>query len=606
MCGIAGIIALNGTAPDPARVEAMLHRLEHRGPDDRGIWTSPNAVLGHTRLSIIDTQGSRQPFMRPGRTSVYNGEVFNYRDLRERLTGPWATSGDTEVIDRLLEQRGPHGLREVRGQFAIASWEQDEQRLTIARDAMGVLPVFWWQDRDFFVFASEVEALLVGLPSRPAIDRHGLSLYLGYRAVPAPRTMWEGVSKLPPGHALSLRPGDLGPQISDWRPAPPEPDSGMTFEDAVNTLRATLEEAVELALVADVPVGSYLSGGLDSSLIAALASRHVDGPLRTYCAFFGDPSTDETPWADLVAGHLGTQHVNVHVPAEDFVKDWPRLSLLRGAPVSEPSDVAINQLALAAAEDVKVVLSGEGSDELFAGYPKHALATLTRQVGLVPAPVRRSMTAGIARVVPSRGRKAVVALRALGERDEEARIRAWFASFTPAERSALLGQSFADPPLSSPPHADPLTRMLRHDQGAWLADNLLERGDRMTMGASVEFRPPFLDPRVVELSRRIPAKLHRHDNQAKAVVRAVARDLLPSAILDRPKSGFQVPIAQWLRGSLRDMLTEELLSPTSFCLTHLDPVLVKQRVEGHLSGRADESKALWTLLSLEVWANSVG
>lgn len=602
VCGIAGIVHLNGEQPDPSHVQCMLDRLHHRGPDECGLWIGEGVVLGHTRLSIIDTRSSHQPMHVGDAVLVYNGEVLNYRELRQDLDGPWSTEGDTETIGHLLAQRGTAALPLVRGQFALARWEEGPRRLTLARDAMGVLPLFWWTDGTRLIFASEISALLAGLPRRPSIDRHGLSLYLGYRAVPSPRTLWEGVHKLQPGHSLSTSMNEP-PAIQDWRTTPPTPSKNVTFEEAVDQLRSALDESVRLALVSDVSVGAYLSGGLDSSLIAALAQRHMSGSLRTYCATFGDIATDESPWARQVANHLRTTHTDVKVAAKDFLAEWPRLSRLRGAPVSEPADIAVNRLAARASQDVTVVLSGEGSDELFAGYPKYGFAKLTRYVGLLPSAVRGPVLTHLGRRLPKGGRRAVVALDALAQRDEESRIRTWFASFTPSDRLRLLGRTYPEPPLAAPRDLDPLSRMLRHDQGSWLSDNLLERGDRMTMAASVELRPPFLDPAVVCFARSLPPRVLRHRQDPKAVVKGVASDLLPPQILDRPKSGFKVPLADWLRSDMRKTV-EEMLLPESFVMSQLAPHIVHQLAERHLSGRADESIKLWTLLSLEIWWQS--
>lgn len=603
MCGIAGIVRLDAAPVDPARVDAMLDRLHHRGPDERGLWADSGAVLGHTRLSIIDTEGSHQPWDQPGSVTIYNGEIFNFQELRGTLPGTWSSHGDTEVMARLLEAPGPENLRAARGQFAVAQWDKRTRSLTLARDAMGVLPLFFWADGPEIVFASELDALLHGLVERPEIDREALSLYLGYRAVPAPRTLWSNVRKLEPGHVLTWTTGDSSYSIRDWREPSPEPDPDLTFETAVGTLRERLTDAVALTLVADVPVGAYLSGGLDSSLIVALAQRHTQEPLRTYCASFGDGENDESTWARQVATHLGTRHTDVLVDSRAFLDDWPHLSRIRGAPVSEPSDIGVHSLARAASRDVKVVLSGEGSDELFAGYPKHAWASSTRRAGLIPAPLRRAVGDGLVPHLPPAARRPAVALRALTERDEDSRIRAWFASFTPSERQRLTGLDAVEAPLNTPRHLDPLTRMLRHDQGSWLADNLLERGDRMTMSASVELRPPFLDRQVVELARRIPSHVHRHQGRSKAVVRQVAEDLLPPAIVARPKAGFPVPIAEWLRTDLRETLRDRLLDPGSFTAKNLNRPYVQTLVDRHQSGRSDESRGLWTLLSLEIWAD---
>ena len=352
--------------------------------------------------------------------------------------------------------------------------------------------------------------------------------------------------------------------------------------------------------MADVPVGAYLSGGVDSSLIAALAAKERKGAgLHTFAAGFGDPRFDETSWARTVAGIVGSTHHEVRVTADDFQKSWSKLSWHRDAPLSEPADVAVYSLAQRAREHVKVVLSGEGSDELFGGYPKHKFAGMTRWVGPLPAPTLRFLE----RCLPASGARLGTAMRALSETTHAERIRGWFAPFTAPERAALVGR----PPARGAPspytdgHGDALSRMLYADAHTWLADNLLERGDRMSMAASLELRPPFLDHRLVELAFSLPSNVKVRGQTTKWVVKEVARQYLPNDIVDRPKVGFKVPLDDWFRGGLRDMAFDLLTGPSSFVGTTFDQAVVEKLLKTHASGDRNEQPRIWTLLSLEVW-----
>lgn len=602
MCGFVGIRRFDGAAVDPGLLRALADLLTHRGPDGAGVWTGDGVGLAHRRLAIIDPQGSPQPLTAAdGRTHVaFNGEILNYRELRRTLRYPFATDGDTEVLLALHRERGPVGVEELRGQFAYALHDETDGTTWLVRDRLGILPLYYVQTPDFVAFASEAKALLPVVPGGARVDDDALDAYLQRRAVPAPATLFRGVRKLPPGCIARIGP-DGRMQVEAYWTLPEVGDTlPVSDGEAVELVAAALDDAVTDNLVADVPVGAYLSGGLDSSLIAALAANRGGGaPLATFSAGFDDPRVDELPHARAVSHHLGTDHTEVTVTADRFAADWQRLTWHRDAPLSEPADLAVHQLALAASERVKVVLSGEGSDELFGGYPKHRLAALSVAAGAVPLSMRR-FAASHVHHLPGRARRAAVAGRALSGRTSTERLDSWFSPFTAAERAALLGRPVAPPPPDAP-GGDPLRRMLAADAGPWLADNLLERGDRMTMAASVELRPPFLDHRLVELAFRLPSSVKVRRGAGKWVVKEVARPLLPPGIVDRPKAGFRVPLDRWFRGDLRDLAWDHLSDPQSFVGSVFEPTEVRRLLERHGTGSADEAIRIWTLLSLEIW-----
>ncbi|WP_424183351.1 asparagine synthase (glutamine-hydrolyzing) [Actinokineospora sp. G85] len=604
MCGIAGVRRLDGAPVDPAVLAEMAKRLHHRGPDDSGHWVGGSTGFAHTRLSIIDLGASAQPMAdKSGRKTIaFNGEILNYQELRTELHYPFRTGGDTETILAVHDRWGIDGVTRLRGQFAYALDDADTGELHLVRDRLGVLPLYYYVDDEVFAFASEIKALFPAIGAR-GVDLASLHDYLAHRSVPAPHTLVDGVRKLPQGHRLTLgRDGQVRLRAY-WELPGADEVLDCTPEDAVRLVTEALDASIADALVADVPVGAYLSGGIDSSLICALTAKARGGSgLHTFAAGFGDPRVDELHWAKQVAGVVGSEHHEVIVTAEDFRDSWARLSWHRDAPLSEPADVAVFRLAELARTQVKVVLSGEGSDELFGGYPKYRFAQATRWAGLVPAGLRGAVLPRLERRLPASRQRLGVAVRAMAEASAAERMRGWFAPFTERERTTLLGGGASralDPYRRG--RGDALRRMLYADSHAWLADNLLERGDRMSMAASLELRPPFLDHRLVELAFRLPSSVKVRGGVTKWVVKEVARRHLPAEVVDRPKSGFKVPLDAWFRDGLREMAHDLLTGPSSFVADTLDRTAVRTLLDEHSSGVRNEQPRLWTLLSLEVW-----
>ncbi len=609
MCGIAGIVQRDGRPADAALARAMAGALAHRGPDGEGVWASGATALGHRRLAIIDPNGSPQPMRSAdGRGHiVFNGEIFNYRSLQDELVRGGAslrTDGDTEVVLELLRRRGEAALGALRGQFAFAYWDEDRRELWLARDRLGILPLYWYDGREGFAFGSEVKAILPALWQPPEIDEESVREYLAYRSVPSPHTLYRGIHKLAPG-CLLVRRANGALETRAWWSLPEAPPAERVAPGAaVARVREALVDAVRSALVADVPVGAYLSGGIDSSLIVALMARLAGGaPVETFAAGFGDPRFDELPYARQVARHFGTAHHEVVIKPDEFRELWPRLSWHRDAPLSEPADVAIFRLAELARTRVKVLLSGEGSDELFAGYPKYSAARWTHAAMALPAALRRALLVPLERALPASANRLRIALRAAAASDAAEHARAWFAPFTDYERRALY------PGPERATHlrvwersgGDVLRRLLLADCQVWLPDNLLERGDRMSMAASVESRPPFMDHRLVELAFALPSNVKVRGGVRKWVVKQVAREHLPAEIVDRPKVGFRVPLDAWFRGDLRELARDLLLSGRSFVGGIMSRPELSSLLDAHERGRRNEELRLWTLLGLEIW-----
>ncbi len=603
MCGIGGIVHTDGGAPSLTVLEAMANALGHRGPDGSGCWIRGGVGLVHTRLAIIDPLGSQQPMTSADGLLhlVLNGEILNYRELRSTIRYPFRTAGDTEVLVALHAQNPAASVPlRLAGQFSYALHDERDSSTMLVRDRLGILPLYWWAGLGRVVFASELAALAVGLPVPLRVDERAVADQLTRRSVPAPHTLCTGVRKVRPGHRLRVEADGKICETRYWA-LPAEPPIRITPRQAVEQVGSALDAAVDRNLVADVPVGAYLSGGLDSSLVVSAVRRRrgPDAEVHTFAAGFGEPTLDELPFARAVAEHLGTTHHEVVVGPSDLEDLWGPLTKRRGAPLSEPADVAVFRLAETARRHVKVVLSGEGGDELFAGYPKYRWARTAEMASRAPA----GLLDVLQRSLPASATRPRVLLRAAAEPSLAARIDGWFAPFTSRDRRALLGRSegYGQPDVVARARGDLIQRMLYTDCHSWLADNLLERGDRMSMAASLELRPPLLDHELVELACSLPTSVKVRGRQGKWVLRQLASRSLPAAIVSRPKAGFRVPLDRWFRHELEAMARDLLLGADSFVSQMAERSSIEALLDVHRRGRRDEAIRIWTLLGLEVW-----
>ncbi len=620
MCGIAGWIVPSRGAPDDGALRPMLDALVHRGPDGAGTCSfhAPKAgfrvALGHRRLAIIDPAGSRQPMRdaAAGLALTFNGEIYNFRELRAELAGHghrFERDSDTEVLLRAYQQWGANCVQHLRGQFAFALWDAPNERLFLARDRFGEKPLYLRETAGGLYFASEIKALLRAPLPRPEVDLAAIWDYLAYRYVPGPRTLFAGVRKLAPATTLIWQQGRLH-ESRYWEPpdkhrlSNPRP---LREKQAVARFLDCLEEAVRLQMVSDVPFGAFLSGGLDSSVVVALMSRY-GSRVKTFSVGFAEDRYSELPYAAQIARQFGTEHHELVVSHRDIMQHLPRLVAQRDAPVSEPSDIPIFLLASEAARSVKMVLTGEGSDEVLGGYRKHAAEGLRWMLCTIPGPLRRRLLEPLVHALPSRYRDWKIALASLNLDDWRERYVRWFGALDCAERRrlSLLKVHAAParddlPPFDADPDAGALRRALYFDQTSWLPDNLLERGDRMTMAASIEARVPFLDHKLVEFVSSLPDKLRVDELRRKRVLREAAKSLLPAPILKRPKVGFRVPVTEWFAGGMREYLLDHLSGPSSLTRSYYDRDLLDRVLDEHLRGRQTHDKLLWTLLTLEIW-----
>jgi asparagine synthase (glutamine-hydrolysing) len=583
MCGIAGVIG------GGADVRRMTARLAHRGPDDQGFFED---VLGFRRLSIIDLAGGAQPMKGCGPLwLVFNGEIYNYRELRARISHPFRTQSDSEVILHLYEEKGPECVRDLEGMFAFALWDAGRRTLFAARDRLGKKPFVYAHAGERFQFASELAALEV--PRR--LDRAALENYLAFGYVPAPLTIFEGVRKLPPGHTLTFDGKDVRVERY-WEP------SGDLLEESEDACAERLFQAVSKAvkkrLVADVPVGAFLSGGLDSSIVAGVMSQ--EQKTATFSIGFSEKDFDELEFARLASRHFRTEHHEFEVEPR-AAEVLPLLAERFGEPFGDPSAVPTYYLAQMTRRHVKVALSGDGGDELFAGYLRHeAMAKMARLRRWPGALVRAA--GGMMGAKSNRGER----MKRLLARPE-APLGELYADlmsiFTADQRRALGVDGAVESYLSEPFERggrDALSSAAYTDLVTYLPNDILAKVDIASMACGLEVRCPYLDPEVVGLALRLPPDLRA----GKRVLRRAFRGLLPAAILDRPKKGFGIPVAAWLRGDLRPMLEERMRSLEKRAL--FEGAELRRLTSEHLAGAADHAARLWLLLVFEVWAQKLG
>jgi asparagine synthase (glutamine-hydrolysing) len=598
-------------------LEYVLRAIAHRGPDDQGTsgfgcaGTGHQVFLGHRRLAIIDPAGPSQPMCdaAAGLALTFNGEIYNFRELRRDLTllgYCFTRDSDTEVLLRAYQHWGADVVHHLRGMFAFAIWDARKERLFLARDRFGEKPLFLYENGSGVYFASEIKALLRIPGIKAGVNLQAVWDYLAYRYVPGPKTLFTGIRKLMPGTVAIWERGKLtetrywtAPDRNPYRLQGPQ-------GDAVATFLSRLDEAVKLQMVSDVPFGAFLSGGLDSSTIVALMSRHHTR-VKTFSVGFGERSYSELAYAAQVAAHFGTRHHEMVVGYRDIIERLPQLVAYRDAPVSEPSDIPIYLLAREAARSVKMVLTGEGSDEILGGYPKHIAERFAHGYQLLPGYVRHRFIEPLTHALPYGFRRVKTAVTNLNIDDGPERYVRWFGALNRSERDRLSvlrlngSPKFDAPPFDADSRASALRRILYFDQTSWLPDNLLERGDRMTMAASIEARVPFLDHELATFVSSLPDEFRVRGLHSKWVLREAGKQLIPERILSRPKAGFRVPVNEWFRGHMRGYLLDHLQGGSSITRRYYDGRVLDQMLAEHLNGRQNHEKLLWTLLNLEIW-----
>jgi len=622
MCGIAGFITSENYSSSPAVLARMTAAIVHRGPDDAGFLLAAPAFLGQRRLSIVDLSGGHQPICNEDGSLaiVYNGEVFNHADIRpelEALGHVYTTRTDTETILHAWEQWGPASLERFRGMFSFAIWDRRAGRLVAARDRLGIKPFYYYWDGRLFAFASEIKSLLAHPDIAVAPDESQLGEHLAFGYTSGEETMFRGIRKLLPGHRLSLSGVGAGvPRLSVeqyWDVPDEAPDHSLDEREWVQAVRAGLEETVRLRLMADVPLGTFLSGGVDSSAITAVMQRMVPGRVRTFSVGYREQQFSELGWARQVAQSLDTEHREVVIGRDDFFSALPLLIYQEDEPITWPSSVPLYFVSRLASADVKVVLTGEGGDEIFGGYERYRWSRLNlraaRYYNFVPGPLRR-MAAGFLSSSPllraNLRRKLSHTFLARDATIESTLLDNFLSAFSPSEQNHLLLAAPSDiyghylRYWNARPHRSLLSRMLYADQKTYLPQ-LLMKQDRMSMAASIESRVPLLDHHFLALAMRIPDRLKIRGAEQKYVFKKAVEDLLPKEIVYRRKMGFPTPLKQWLREPAAAPLLESLADRRGFLSAYVKPEAVLSLIASHRSGAVDATDRLWRLLNLELW-----
>ena len=624
MCGIVGnVLARADRTPDAAVLKRMNDRITHRGPDDEGVFVQGPAGLAMRRLKIIDLTTGHQPMTgEDGRVwTVFNGEIYNYRELREAHAARghvFTTRSDTEVIVHGYEERGVASVGDLDGMFAVAIWDAPARTLLLARDRLGIKPLYYAVLPDQIVFASELKALLEHPAIERTLDLTALSRYLAHEYVPAPHSILRAVRKLPAGHWLTYTDGRV--KLEPYWDVHFQRGAGIDEAEAVEALRAALDRSVKQHLVSDVPLGVFLSGGIDSSAVAAFAARHFPGRLKTFSIGFEDPSFDETAHARRVARVLDTDHQEEILDPRAALDLVTRLPELLDEPLGDASFLPTYLLSRFTRRSATVALSGDGGDELFAGYPTYQAHRLAGPLELIPPLLRRRLLRPVVERLPVSldnlsfdfKLKRFVAGLDFGPVDRHA---AWLGSFTPAEQRELftadaLARMEAPPSyaafhemLSHAPSASGLERMLYLDLKGYLGEGVLTKVDRASMACSLEVRVPLLDHRVVELASSLPMHLKLRRVTTKYVLKRALAGVLPRDILERPKKGFGIPLGRWFRGELAPMLRDVCAPEVIRRAGLFRPEAVGRLLAEHAEGRHDHRKKLYTLLAFQLWAS---
>jgi asparagine synthase (glutamine-hydrolysing) len=616
MCGIAGFVDINdgGTLiADRDRVQAMCDVMRHRGPDDQGIHVEAGVALGMRRLSIIDLATGHQPIHNEDRNVwvVFNGEIYNYGQLRaelEALGHRFYTSSDTETIVHGYEQWGPAVFSHLRGMFAIAIWDARSRTLLLGRDRPGIKPLYYTEAAARLFFGSEAKCLLCNPEVDRTLDPAALDHYLAYLYTPRDRAIFRGMRKLPPGHYLQVADGRVA--LHRYWELPATITFRGSEHEALESLEQTLADAVAAHMISDVPLGAFLSGGIDSSVVVALMARASRQRVKTFSIGFDEPAFDELPHARKVAKYLGTEH-HEFVVRPDALAILDKLTWHFDEPFADASAIPTWYVSQMAQQHVRVVLSGDGGDELFGGYDRYLPHPRVARFDRRARGVGRALAAAAWRTLPH-GMRGKNFLRHVA-RDRQGRYLDSVTFYHADERDALLMpdvrrmlhgwnsethfseplRRFGDLPLAA--------QLMAFDFETYLPEDCLTKVDRMSMAHSIESRVPLLDHHVVELAASLPPDLKIHNGTLKYLLRQLAFRLVPREMVDRPKRGFEAPITRWFRGSLRDVLHDVLASPTARQRGYFDYSFVDRVLDEHLSGKRDHALRLWQLLVFELW-----
>jgi asparagine synthase (glutamine-hydrolysing) len=620
MCGICGVVSFQPNVPlDRSILLRMNASLRHRGPDDEGYYDDDQASLAMRRLSIIDLHTGQQPISNESGDIwvVYNGEIYNFQQVRatlEQRGHVFKTQTDTEIIVHAYEEYGDECVIHFNGVFAIALWDARERRLFLARDRLGIKPLYYWSSADKLVFGSELKALIIhpDVPRRVALP--ALDLFLTLEYIPAPRTIYEGVFKLLPGHLLVVEQGKL--KLTQYWDVPDQPISQSEAECG-EILSGLIKESVRLRLISDVALGAFLSGGIDSSTIVGYMSQSATEPVRTFSIGFEDDTYNELPYAAAVAKHFGTKH-HAEVLKSDHTDLTEQLVAHFDEPFADTSIFPTFLVSKLASREVKVVLSGDGGDELFAGYDTYLAENLNRYYGRLSRPLRQQVLPKFARWLPPQPAKKGLINRLKrmiegGALDPSLQHTRWMMFLNSSDKDSLYRSdlratlydevtlAFFSGYFKKANGFDRLAQQQYVDLKTYLADDILTKIDRMSMAVSIEARVPLLDYHIVEFAMNLPAHMKLNGARTKSILRSAVKHLVPRLILEKPKEGFSIPMKHWLCTSLKPMMLDLLSNAALQKQGYFDHQVVAGWIEQHLDGRVNHGHRLWALMVFEMW-----
>lgn len=614
MCGIAGFVNSNKDHKvSPQVIAAMCSVIHHRGPDDWGMWRDGAVGIGMKRLKIIDLEGGHQPMTNAGGYLhiVFNGEIYNYQDLREQLEAKgyrFRSSSDTETILYAFEEYGEDCVSHLRGMFAFAIWDARQRQLFAARDRFGKKPLHYLHDDEKFIFGSEIKSILQHPDVKPSVHRPAVAQYLSYGYVPDPASMFSGISKLPPGHTLTWKDGRI--EVKPYWDLKFKPDDTSQpdsyYLDEVDRL---LRESVKIRMISDVPLGAFLSGGIDSSLVVAMMAMQMGEPVKTFSIGFEEEKYNELPYARMVAERYGTDHHEeiVRPDAESII---PEIIENFDEPFADSSAIPTYYVSRLARRHVTVALSGDGGDELFAGYDRYFDSQLAERLDTYPQGIKGPLLEGVSSLCPD-GFRGGNTLRYLAA-DEDTRYAAKMSGgqYRASRRFSeelldVIGVIGVDSSvmqsLKSQSSLDKLTRRQYADVKNYLPGDILTKVDRTSMLVSLEARAPLLDHVLAEFAAKLPLSLKVRDRTLKYVLKTLARKYLPNELIDRPKMGFAIPIRHWINKEWRELSHDLVLSERALSRNNVNPVYLQQIFKEHRSEMRDHSAFVWSLMVLEMW-----
>ena len=620
MCGICGVVSLEpGRGTDKLILQKMNGTLRHRGPDDEGYYQDSRASLAMRRLSIIDLNTGHQPISNETGDIwvVYNGEIYNFPSLRAELEARghiFKSRTDTEVIVHAYEEYGDDCVNHFNGMFALALWDARNCRMLLARDHMGIKPLYYWADRDRLVFGSELKALTAHPDVPRRINLTAIDLFLSIEYIPSPITIYEDVFKLPPGHRLVLEGGRL--EVSQFWDIPLQP-VGQNEDECAEILADLMKEAVGMRLISDVPLGAFLSGGIDSSTVVGYMSQFGSQPVKTFSIGFQDATYNELPYAEAVARHFGTEHhfevldPDVSGLTEDLVRHHDE-------PFADTSIFPTYLVSRLARQHVKVALSGDGGDELFAGYDTYRAEQLSRVYGKLPNVLRRDMIPAFAGMLPPQPAKKgtinkVKRMIEGASMDPALQHTRWMIFMNDRDKDCLYRSdlkkvleqgstsSFFEGHFREAGSFGSLAQQQYVDMKTYLADDILTKVDRMSMAVSLEARVPLLDHRIAEFALNLPPHMKLNGSRTKIIMRRAVKRLVPDLVIEKPKEGFSIPMKHWLTSSLKPMMMDLLSNDTIKRRGYFNPQVVSTWIQEHLDGQVNHSHRLWALMVLELW-----